>query len=95
MDAKNYTAGFRSKMVNSIIISYIGSLHAEEGMIFFPDYPENEFMEHMANPETDSRGYTRLRCSPSDKPELIEMRNKSLQYIFDQITKSNQIKLSI
>ena len=95
MDAKNYTGGESRAGVNSIIVGYIGYFNAEEGMLFFPDYPSNEFIKHFPNNDGNNRGYTRLRFSPSSKPELIEMRDKTLGYIFQQINKSEKIKLSI
>ena len=95
MDAKNYSGGEERAEVNSKIIAYENGLHAEEGMLFFPNYPKDEFIKHFPNTDDSNRGYTRLRFSPSDKLELIKMRNETLEYILRQINKSKKIKHSI
>jgi len=82
-DAKNWSNSEKSKMPNAAVVDYMSALTADEGFVFFPNYPEDNFIETFTDPR--GGGYSRLRFSPSNDPKLIEMRDKSLQYIFEKI----------
>ena len=83
-DAKNYSSGGeRKKVPNAAVVDYMSALTADEGIVFFPNYPKDEFIQTFPHPKVG--GYSRLRFSPSNDPKLIEMRDKSLQYIFEKI----------
>ena len=81
--------GETSKSPHSAVVEYMHTLSADEGIVLFPNYPKDEFIQTFTHPKVG--GYSRLRFSPSNDPKLIEMREKSLEHIFEKICVSEKL----